>query len=194
MRPNPPLAVWSPWALHADALVAVLLGADEGAVAVGDPEVVTGVLVVGAEAPGVLTLVRRRARLGRETIVWGGTLAQSRTEALRKAGASAYVSALALPGELVEAVRQVRDGGRVAWPAPSVSAAALTPREREVALAYVVTGAGRSRAQVAAQLGISERTVKVHVARIRDKAGHEGTATREGLRHELTIRGWIPGA
>lgn len=185
MRPNPPLAVWSPWALHADALVAVLLGADEGAVAVGDPEVVTGVLVVGAEAPGVLTLVRRRARLGRETIVWGGTLAQSRTEALRKAGASAYVSALALPGELVEAVRLVRSGGEVEWPVAESSVVPLTARELEVARAYLVTGAERTRAEVAAGLGLSERTVKAHVARIRDKVGHEGTSTREGLRHEM---------
>lgn len=67
----------------------------------------------------------------------------------------------------------------------------LTPREREAAEAYLVAGAERTRAEVAREMGISERTLKVHIANIRDKTGHEGTATREGLRQALAFRGWL---
>ena len=45
---------------------------------------------------------------------------------------------------------------------------ALTPREREV-LGYVV--GGRLNKQIAATLGTTEKTVKVHRARIMEKMG-----------------------
>ena len=155
------------------------------------PRSEAGLLVADVETSRLTSLLEERRGSGSETIVWGGTLAAPRAILLREAGAQAYVSGLALPGEVAEVVRAVRDGQGVAWPeVPSVGGG-LTPREREAAVAYLVTGAERSRAEVAAALGMSERTLKVHVARIRDKTGHAGTATREGLRHELTHRGWL---
>lgn len=185
------LAVWSSWPLHADVLVAALEDVGGRPVVVADPDDAEGILVAAIDAPDVVGAVRARARVGRETVVWGGTLPPHRVDALRRAGASAYVSALALPRELAEVVGRVQDGAAVEWPSVEAAVVRLTAREREVALAYLVTEADRTRSEVARGLGISERTLKVHIARVRDKAGHEGTATREGLHHELVTRGWF---
>ena len=168
-----------------------LVEAGESAAVTNSPFDEGGVLVADVVAPGLRSLLADRRGDGRPTIVWGGTLAVPRVLLLRDAGASAYVSELARPSELADVVRAVRDGEEVLWPHAPPAGVGLTPREREVAVAYLVTGAERSRADVAAELGMSERTLKVHVARIRDKTGHAGTATREGLRHELTHRGWL---
>ncbi|NYF97637.1 LuxR C-terminal-related transcriptional regulator [Janibacter cremeus] len=188
--PQPfPLAVWSSSPLHADSLVTVLQQAGERVGVIVEPNGAEGVLVATVETPGLGGVLRRRSRAGRQTIVWGGTLPVGRVAALRDAGASAYVSVLALPRELMDVVHRVRQGEDVPW--PESGSEALTAREREAARAYLVTQAGCSRAEVAHGLGISERTLKVHIGRVRDKTGHVGTSTREGLRHELDMRGWL---
>ena len=46
-------------------------------------------------------------------------------------------------------------------------------------------------AKAARRLGISERTLKAHVANIRAKAGHRGTETREGLHRALVVSEWL---
>ncbi|WP_338750499.1 LuxR C-terminal-related transcriptional regulator [Janibacter alittae] len=182
--------VWSSLPLHADSLVAVLREAGERAGVVAAPADAEEVLVATVDAPGLGTVLRRRSQVGRPTIVWGGTVSAARAAALRDAGANAYVSALALPRDLVDVVRRVRQGEDVPWP-ESRPVVALTRREHETALAYLVTEADRTRAEVARGLGISERTLKVHIARVRQKVGHVGTSTREGLRHELSTHGWV---
>lgn len=185
------MAVWARWQLHADALVASLRGVGEVADVVGDPVDALTILVATVDAPGLGAVVRSRAQQGRETLVWGGTLPAAHVAALREAGAAGYVSALAAPGELADAVRRLRDGQAPAWPPEPVQVVRLTPRERQAAGAYLVSQADRTRAEVALGLGMSERTLKVHISRIRDKTGHEGTATREGLLHELVRLGWL---
>lgn len=185
------VAVWSSWRLHADAVVSALAGEKVHAATVEDPDDVSGLLVASAVVPDAVDLVARRQHEGRLTIVWGGTLPPPRVAALRAAGAAAYVSLLAGPFELAGTVRRVAAGGSAEWPHPPAPMSSLTPRERQVAEAYLVAEANHTAAEVARGLGISERTLKVHVANIRGKTGHRGTSTRDGLRQELTFRGWL---
>jgi DNA-binding CsgD family transcriptional regulator len=191
MPPPPAVAVWSPWRLHADAVAVVLTEHGISSEVVDDPVATAGLLVAELVGAGDLHVLEARRRGDRPTVVWGGTLPVPRVAALRDAGASAYVSGLHAPRELVAVVRQVDGGQRVAWPGATASVEVLTGRERQVAQAYLVQWADRTRAEVATRLGMSERTLKVHIANIRAKAGHRGTATRDGLLRTLTVRGWI---
>jgi DNA-binding NarL/FixJ family response regulator len=109
-------------------------------------------------------------------------------EALQ-AGASGFLLKDVVPEELIRGVRVVAAGGALLAPsvtqtliaafagaprlAPgaAVSLSGLTPREREI---LTLVGTGRSNAQIAAELFISENTVKTHVGRVFDKLGvHE---------------------
>lgn len=185
------VAVWSTWRLHADAVAEALVDEGVPAVPVEEPVTVTGLLVAGAVDPNGTELLESRRLAGRSTIVWGGTLPPPRVAILRASGAAAYLSSLAPPAEVARVVRLVRAGEDPPWPDAPLPMSSLTPREREVAVAYLVTGADLTRARVAQEMGISERTLKVHVANIRNKTGHEGTAAREGLRQALAFRGWL---
>ena len=101
------------------------------------------------------------------------------------AGADGFVLKDTPPGEIVEAIRRVAAGDPML--SPSVTAtlirqvrdtgddrseearrrlAALTERETEVAVAV---GRGLSNAEIAAELVVSETTVKTHVSRLFDK-------------------------
>lgn len=183
--------MWSRWRLHADALVSALVArGSESARVVTDP-LPPDLLVAGAAAPDLGRVLQRRRAAGRETVVWGGVLPAPRVAALRSAGASAYLSALCRPDELVAAVRRVRSEGSL--PESTREAGPrLTVRELEVARAYLVTGADRTRTQVAADLGISERTLKAHIANVRERVATAEAGTREGLRHTLQVHGLLP--
>jgi DNA-binding NarL/FixJ family response regulator len=105
-----------------------------------------------------------------------------------RAGASGYLLKDTPPAEILNAVRLVTAGEAMLSPsvtrsllnhvadnaAPHRKAvaenrlAALTEREREVATAV---GAGASNAEIAAQLYMSEATVKAHVSRVLAKLG-----------------------
>ena len=106
-------------------------------------------------------------------------------EALR-AGACGFLLKHAPPEELLLGVRAAADGGALlspavtkrllaefaarrpsAMPAPA-ALSGLTSREREV-LDLVVRG--RSNAEIAAQLVVTQSTVKTHVGHILDKLG-----------------------
>jgi DNA-binding NarL/FixJ family response regulator len=100
------------------------------------------------------------------------------------AGAKGYVDEAASPAEFVQAIRVVNDGsvwaprrvlsmfiervssspGRI-FPAGRVT---FTDREKEVLEMLV---AGRSNKEIGAALGIEERTVKAHVAKLMRKVG-----------------------
>lgn len=100
------------------------------------------------------------------------------------AGASGFLLKSSSPEQLVEAIRVVARGDSllapsvtrrviehyVKQPKPAAPAEldALTAREREVMLQIA---AGRSNAEIAAGLFVSEPTVKTHVARILMKLG-----------------------
>lgn len=91
-----------------------------------------------------------------------------------QAGVSGYLPKSAEPSELVQAIRAIYNGERY-LPA-SIDAALqkrsarveLSQREQEV-LAGIVRG--RSNKEIAAELGISENTVKVHATRVFEKLG-----------------------
>ena len=100
------------------------------------------------------------------------------------AGAKGYVDEAASPAEFVQAVRVVSQGSvwaprhvfsmfieRVSSaPAPTFPAgrATFTDREKEVLELLV---AGRSNKEIGSPLGIGERTVKAHVAKLMRKVG-----------------------
>jgi DNA-binding NarL/FixJ family response regulator len=103
-------------------------------------------------------------------------------ESLR-AGASAFLLKDAPEQQLVAAVRVVAEGGSLFSPSvtrrlieqfarPAASAppalAELTPREQEV---LRLVARGRSNAEIAAELVVSEHTAKTHVASILQKLG-----------------------
>ena len=103
-----------------------------------------------------------------------------------RAGASGFLVKDTPPGDIINAVRLVASGDAVISPsvtrtllahfgdnrtadrhrAAALTLATLTEREREVATAV---GSGASNAEVAAQLLMSEATVKAHVSRLLTK-------------------------
>jgi DNA-binding NarL/FixJ family response regulator len=89
-----------------------------------------------------------------------------------EAGASGYLPKSAEPRELVDAIRAIRNGDRY-FPAAISAAlsqrqarATLSDREHEVLVMIV---RGRSNKEIAAAMGISENTVKVHTTRVFEK-------------------------
>ena len=119
-----------------------------------------------------------------DVIVTGCSLDDASILKIISAGAKGYVEESASSGELVQAIRTVRSGS--VWASRRVLATFVeqeyrssghgisfgerpfTIREKEVLTMLV---AGHSNREIAAPLGIEERTVKAHVARLMRKAG-----------------------
>ena len=107
-----------------------------------------------------------------------------------RAGALGYLQKAAPRGDLLEAVRQVAQGNRylpreiAQRLADRLSRPEPSPREREV-LALIAKG--RSNKEVAADLGLSEDTVKRHVSNLMQKLGAQDRtqAVTEALRRGL---------
>jgi DNA-binding NarL/FixJ family response regulator len=97
-----------------------------------------------------------------------------------KAGASGYLLKNVRPDDLVDAIRQVVEGGAIITPnlAPRIindlveekadeqSPTSLTQREREV---LELVSAGMSNREIANKLFVSENTVKTHLRNVMDK-------------------------
>jgi DNA-binding NarL/FixJ family response regulator len=111
-----------------------------------------------------------------------------------QAGANGYILKTAKPEELIEAVHNVREGQMVldhrlalslAVSLPvSAPAAALSAREMEV---LQLVAQGFTNKAIAAQLGISDRTVQGHLANIFEKLGAQSRtdAVMAGLKTGL---------
>jgi NarL family two-component system response regulator LiaR len=113
--------------------------------------------------------------LGNRTAVIGGEADAETIEALLAAGASAYCTKDATPGDLAAAVRQSFDRSvyfvgaeRVFTRRLRSSPSGLTKREREI-LALVADG--HSNAEVARMLFVTEQTVKFHLSNVYRKLG-----------------------
>lgn len=156
------------------------------------PDVVLMDLVM-PELDGVEAIARIRAELPNTHILILTTYADDEyILAGIRAGARGYLLKDALPDELVKAIRVVASGGSLLQPSvaarvldklsalmggaardvaqpgaePDEAPPLLTAREQEI-LAMLAAGA-RNR-DIAGQLFISERTVKVHVSNLMDK-------------------------
>ena len=149
------------------------------------------VLMLDLELPGLdgVAVLRRLRERGATTRVIAFTVfdTDDRIIGAVEAGAAGYLLKGAPSAELFEAIRIVHAGGSLLQPlvastvmrhvaaqgrpgaAPGATqAAALTTREREVLrqLAH-----GMSNKEIAATLGVTERTVKFHVASLFTKLG-----------------------
>jgi two-component system, NarL family, nitrate/nitrite response regulator NarL len=104
------------------------------------------------------------------------------------AGASAFILKTVDPEDLAPVIRQIIDENIIAAPVRNepVPAAAtrLTPREKQV-LSRVASGA--SNAAVAAQLWLSEPTVKFHLRNIYRKLDANGRTDASRLARELGL-------
>jgi DNA-binding NarL/FixJ family response regulator len=121
--------------------------------------------------------------------------------AVLKAGANGYVLKTAAPAEIIQAVRDVHAGKSTLAPAvvqklmaqvSSQSQAqpveSLSDREVEV---LSLAARGYTNKAVGAQLGISDRTVQAHLARIYDKL--QATSRTEAVMRAVSL-GWLPSS
>jgi DNA-binding NarL/FixJ family response regulator len=173
LQTQPDLAVVGQAGTGADAIELV---------AAADPDV----LLLDLEMPGLdgVGVLRRLRDAGARTRVIVFTVfdTDERIIAAVEAGAAGYLLKGAPRGELFAAVRAVAAGASLlapvaasavlrrvrGEPAPAGAAPSLTPRERAV-LQHLARGLGNK--QIAAALGISERTVKFHVSSLFTKLG-----------------------
>lgn len=123
-------------------------------------------------------------------VVWGGYLHPSSVQALVRRGVDAYVSVIGSGDQLLDAVRTVRAG--MSWlPAlPPETDEGLTPGELRALSAYLLDHPTLPREAVARLLGISESTLKAHVANVRGRLD-DNCGSRAGLRRALIARGWL---
>jgi len=175
---------------QADFAVVGQAGTGADALALVDAER-PDVLLLDLEMPGLdgVGVLRRLGERGERTraIVFTVFDTDERIIAAVEAGAAGYLLKGAPRAEVFAAVRAVAAGGSLlapaaasavlrrvrggANPAPGTApgtAPALTPRERAV-LEHLARGLGNK--QIAAALGISERTVKFHVSALFTKLG-----------------------
>ena len=140
------------------------------------------VLLLDLEMPALdgVGVLRRLRELGASTraIVFTVFDTDDRIIAAVEAGAAGYLLKGAPRAEVFAAVRTVASGGSLLTPVAASavlrrmrgtpSAPALTPREQSV-LEHLARG--QANKQIAATLGISERTVKFHMTAIFTKLG-----------------------
>ena len=148
--------------VEADPDVVVLDTGDRGLAALPPRGGVPTVALIGGAGAGALR-AGARAALPRE----------SGPEEIAAAVGAVAAGLLVLHPDLVEAAEPTHDTG-----------AALTPRERQV-LSMLADGLGNKT--IAARLGISDHTVKAHVAAVFDKLGvsTRAEAAALGLRRGL---------
>ena len=184
--------------------LAALLGLEqdlEVVAAVGDGEAAwqalqlhqPDLLVTDIEMPGLtgLELAQRVQRHGlamRVVIVTTFGRAGYLRRAL-EAGVRGYLLKDAPVEQLAQALRNVQHGGRAIDPQLAVSAweqaDPLSERERQV---LRLAGQGQSSAQIAAQLGLSQGTVRNYLSECISKLGVSNRIEAHRLAHQ---RGWL---
>jgi DNA-binding NarL/FixJ family response regulator len=177
--------------LHAEPEFEVVGEAGSGTEAVTLVErVAPDVLLLDLEMPGLdgVGVLRRLREIGSRTrtIVFTVFDTDERIIAAVEAGASGYLLKGAPRAEIFSAIRVVHGGGSLLQPVVATTVmrhvasrgraeqttdttpVTLTPRESSV-LEHLARG--RSNKQIAAALGVSERTVKFHVSTLFAKLG-----------------------
>lgn len=180
--------------LDYEADLRVVAQATDGAAALDAVvELHPDVLVTDIEMPGMtgleLAAAVRTRKLGTKVVILTTFARPGYLRQALEAGASAYLLKAAQSDQLADAVRRVHAGGTVvdpelaadAWGEPNP----LTPRERQ---ALRLAGAGRTGAQIAAELGISEGTVRNYLSEAMSKL--EAANRVEAARIALE-RGWL---
>jgi DNA-binding NarL/FixJ family response regulator len=153
----------------------------------------------GIDGVGVLRELRGRDSAPR-VIVFTVFDTDDRIIAAVEAGAAGYLLKGAPRSELFAAIRAVYAGGSLLQPLvassvlrhvagrdarrPDAGRISLTPREREV---LELLARGKSNKEIAASLGVAERTVKFHVSALFTKLGaaNRTEAVRRGIQAGL---------
>lgn len=147
------------------------------------------VVLLDLELPG-MSGVEALARIDKPVLVLTAYANDDQIDAVLRGGARGYLLKGASLDEIERAIRSAARGEtyldpRIASRVIALShAPRLSAREREV-LEHVA--AGLSNKEIAAQLGISERTVKFHVTAIFNKLGAENRAQAVALGRERGI-------
>lgn len=181
------MAVVADLPLHRDALVSALRPLLPGALVRVHDGSMADVYVVDVETAGGPP---RLEAAPAPVVLWGGYLHDRRVEELRALGVTYYVSTLATPEQVARAVTMASQGSGTGSPTSS-RGRDLTPRQLDVLRAYVDTYRDRSRREVAERLGISERTLKVHLAAVRAALVGEPVSNRAALRRAAAARGLL---
>jgi DNA-binding NarL/FixJ family response regulator len=147
---------------------------------------------LGGGAEGLRLLAERDAegsRRGPAVVILSAFDQPSLIRAAFERGAAGYLVKTAPIDDILDAIRVVAAGG-TAFSASAVGAVRSAPRrpsDREIQVLGLV-GAGASNGEVAATLGVSEKTVESHLRRMFDRYGVLS-------RTELTVfainEGWV---
>jgi DNA-binding NarL/FixJ family response regulator len=149
------------------------------------------VVLLDLELPG-LSGVDALPRLTVPALVLTAYASDDQIDAVLRAGARGYLLKGASVDEIERAIRTVARGEtfldpRVATRVVALaSAPRLSPREREV-LHLLATGSANK--EIAAALGVTERTVKFHVTSIFNKLGADNRAQAVSIAHERGLVG-----
>jgi DNA-binding NarL/FixJ family response regulator len=140
----------------------------------------------GAEATAALRAIDPAARV----LIFSTFARDDEVQAALEAGALGYLQKSASRDELLAALQQVARGARSLPPEVARRLAALrlgpaiTPREREI---LALIAAGRANKEIAAELGVSEDTIKRHVSHILEKldVNDRAQATAQAIRRGI---------
>jgi DNA-binding NarL/FixJ family response regulator len=144
------------------------------------------VVLLDLELPG-MSGIDVLPRLTAPALVLTAYSTDEQIDAVLRAGARGYLLKGAALEEIERAIRAVARGERYLDPriASRIVALAqaprLSPRERDVLRLLVE---GKSNKEIAAALGVAERTVKFHVTSIFNKLGAENRAQAVTIAHE----------
>jgi DNA-binding NarL/FixJ family response regulator len=175
--------------LHVDALHSVIADVPYFAPQVMThrwPEIDVAVLEVSMSGlPGLIAEISSTT----PTIVWGGYLHSTQARELANHGAAGYLSVISLPAHLHAAIEMAAGGGRYFPDLGAPDQIRLTPAEDRVMRAYLIDLSTQRRSDVALALGLSDRTVKAHIANVRSRLPVRAPS-RATLLRVLRAHGW----